>query len=96
MNHLTKILVIFVITICIVSCRPSVQKVDLIIKDISIVDVEKLEVRDGQSVMINQGVIVSIGADSEGYEADQEVNGEGKYLIPGLWDMHTLYRCERV
>ena len=31
-------------------------------------------------------------ADKDSYAAKQYVNGNGRYLIPGLWDMHVHFR----
>ena len=89
-HQLSKVLIIFS-TIGIFGCTQSIQKVDLIIEGVSIVDVDRLEIHDDRVVIVNQGVIVSIESNSKGYEAAEAINGNGKYLIPGLWDMHTHY-----
>lgn len=45
--------------------------------------------RPGLSVGINQGRIVAIKKRIRGSKGAQIVDGEGKFLIPGLWDMHA-------
>lgn len=62
-----------------------------LIRDVSIVDVESGLVNSPRSVLVVDGKIASIAAagaiDTEG--ATRVVDGAGKFLIPGLWDMHT-------
>lgn len=63
----------------------------ILIKSISIIDVETGDVKENQDVFIVNDRIKSIGLSGTlliGYEAF-EVDGTNKYLIPGLWDMHT-------
>jgi len=66
------------------SCRP---KADLVIQDVTIIDVENGSLQPGKSVAVTNGKIISISTDA--VAAKQVIDGKGKYLIPGLWDMHT-------
>ncbi len=74
-----------------VSCTKSTQHVDLIIQDITVVDVKDIKVIDHQYIIIDDGIIVGIESSSDGFEANELINGTGKFLIPGLWDMHAHY-----
>lgn len=67
------------------------QEPTTIIQDVAIIDVEEGSVAEHRSVVIRDGRIAAIGAAEEvTAPADAEVvDGSGKYLIPGLWDMHT-------
>ncbi len=48
-----------------------------------------------QRVIVRDGLIVSVSAQSEPGEAVATVvDGSGKYLIPGLWDMHVHFLYE--
>ncbi len=50
------------------------------------------QLRSKQLVYISNGVIKTIEPDyGQPVEADIEINGEGKYLIPGLIDAHTHF-----
>ena len=63
---------------------------DLLIQNINIVDVEKGEIVEGMDVFILRDRIYEI-VDSKtlDLEANFTLDGTGKYLIPGLWDMHA-------
>lgn len=71
---------------------------ELAITDVHVVDVVAGEVRRNQTVALREGEIVWVGPaeSSEGAPwQDPEthlVRGEGRYLIPGLWDMHVHLR----
>ena len=61
----------------------------IVIENITLIDA-KSGARNGQTVFIENGVIQSIGNASESnVENSQIIDGNGKYLIPGLWDAHV-------
>lgn len=63
---------------------------NIIIKDVNIVDVQNGEIIANQDVIIQDGRLSSIQATSAKAHAQLHVvDGRGKYLSPGLWDMHT-------
>lgn len=63
---------------------------DMLIKNTSIIDVIKGSLISGQDVLINgERIFKIIPTSSEKINAKQTIDGSGKYLIPGLWDMHT-------
>ncbi|MCA8895099.1 MAG: hypothetical protein KDA48_07550, partial [Amphiplicatus sp.] len=68
------------------------------ITNVTIVDVEDGAHRVSQTVIIRDGRIAKVGA-AEAVSAPPGatlVDGGGKYLIPGLWDMHVhSHREER-
>ena len=74
--------------------RPTKLEIyDVIINHVSIINVESGQVQPNQVVAISQGKILRIEpADQDSYAARQYVNGNGRYLIPGLWDMHVHFR----
>lgn len=59
---------------------------DLVIRNVAIVDVARGQVRPPADVAIAGGRIVSIGVSAT---ADNVVDGTGKFLMPGLWEMHA-------
>ena len=66
---------------------------DVVINHVTIIDVLTGRLAPNQVVAIARGKIVEIQpADKDSYAAKQYVNGNGRYLIPGLWDMHVHFR----
>ncbi|MBV7266568.1 amidohydrolase family protein [Erythrobacter ani] len=66
------------------------QNVDLAITDVSVVDVERGTIESGRTVVVNEGTISLILAPEEPRpEASETIDGAGKFLIPGLIDMHV-------
>ena len=75
-----------------VSAAP--QQADVIIRQVTIVDVEGAKTVPGQAVVLRGDDIVAVGADAaiaRQWRAKRRVAGEGKFLIPGLWDMHVHF-----
>ncbi|MBF9142842.1 amidohydrolase family protein [Hymenobacter properus] len=66
---------------------------DVVINHVTIIDVATGKLQPNQVVAIAKGKIVQVQtADKDSYAAKQYVNGNGRYLIPGLWDMHVHFR----
>jgi imidazolonepropionase-like amidohydrolase len=63
----------------------------LIITNVSVVDVESGQVRAGQSIRIEGSRIRDVGTRQRVRVPDGVVtiDGTGKFVIPGLWDMHV-------
>ncbi len=70
--------------------RPSV---DLLVTNARVIDVQSGVVSAGRSITIRGDTIVSIGnaRSATGVRARQTVNVGGRYVIPGLWDMHMHF-----
>ena len=58
------------------------------ITGINVVDVASRRVLANRTVTIKGDAIVSVAAGAQP-RGSRIVNGSGKFLIPGLWDMHT-------
>ncbi len=70
------------------------QQADLILRHVTMIDVEKGRAIPEQAVVIKGDTIVATGNDkivSRAWKAGQTVEGNGRYLIPGLWDMHVHF-----
>lgn len=72
-----------------VSERP--DKGAFAITDTNIIDTETGAIEQHRTIFIKEGIISKITssdnvASLNGY---QEISGKGKFVIPGLWDMHT-------
>lgn len=61
---------------------------ELAIVDVAVVDVAAGRVLEGQTVIVRGNVITQVGRVPVPPGA-QQIDGRGKYLIPGLWDMHV-------
>jgi len=70
----------------------------LAVVDVNVVDVVNGETRTHQTVLILNGRIAAAGStDAVGIPALAiRIPGEGRFLIPGLWDMHIHLRSNQV
>ncbi|MFC0679342.1 amidohydrolase family protein [Lysobacter korlensis] len=64
---------------------------DFLVRNVAVVDVEHGTVRDRQDVVLRDGRIAAVGPSAPTPTNDSLtiIDGTGKYLMPGLWDMHT-------
>ncbi len=65
--------------------------------NVHVVDVVKGQVVPGQTVVLAGGKIAALGpvASTPIPAGAQRVIGDGRYLIPGLWDMHVHLRSDQ-
>jgi imidazolonepropionase-like amidohydrolase len=61
----------------------------LLIKAVKIIDVDAGIVRAAEDVLVSNGRIAEIAKRITGPAGATEIEGRGKFLIPGLWDMHV-------
>ncbi len=73
---------------CTHQVRDSAAGNDLAIQNVNVVDVRQARVRAGMTVVIRGDRIVEVVAAGELPANARIVDGSGKFLIPGLWDMH--------
>jgi imidazolonepropionase-like amidohydrolase len=64
----------------------------LAITDVTVIDVGTGRLRNGVTVVAQGDRIVGIGPRVTIPRDATRVNGKGKFLIPGLWDMHTHHQ----
>ncbi|HEY8561130.1 MAG TPA: amidohydrolase family protein [Pyrinomonadaceae bacterium] len=57
--------------------------------NVNVVPMDKERVLRNQTVLVKNGVIAEIGAKAKIPKDARVIDGKGKYLIPGLIDMHT-------
>ncbi|PWN06050.1 hypothetical protein DDZ15_12790 [Rhodohalobacter mucosus] len=87
MNALSSILVGFTVII-IVSCQTP-REGNLKIENVNVVNVRQGRIIESQDVVIQGNKITSISEYQNTVFGGDVIDGTGKYLIPGLWDMHT-------
>ena len=64
---------------------------NLLIRNVTIVDVKNGKLVAAQDVTVNSGRIISVQKTSQKNKAETIIDGKGKYLMPGLWDMHVHF-----
>jgi imidazolonepropionase-like amidohydrolase len=71
-------------------CCTEAEKADIAIQNVTIIDATGASERPGMTVLIAGSHILRIGRTQKTKLAKDVsiVDGSGKYLIPGLWDMH--------
>lgn len=74
--------------ICVYLCA-SVAKSDLLIRDITIIDVASGMATPPRCILIHNTQIAFIGPAPRARQTTRIINGAGKFVIPGLWDMHV-------
>lgn len=64
---------------------------DFVVRNVAVVDIERGTVRRRQDVVLRDGRIAAVGPTGSPRTDDAltTIDGTGKYLAPGLWDMHT-------
>ncbi|ATQ43646.1 amidohydrolase family protein [Caulobacter mirabilis] len=70
------------------------ERADLLIRNATVVDVEQARLVPGQAVVTRGDRILAVGPDADltkRWTADRTVDAGGRYLIPGLWDMHVHF-----
>lgn len=58
-------------------------------KNVNVIPMDKERVLQNQTVLVKNGLIAEIGSKVKIPKDAQVIDGKGKYLIPGLMDMHT-------
>lgn len=72
----------------------SLQEVDIIIYNATIVDIQNGKTIPNQLIAITDGTISSVdeSSNSNSYYAPEIIDAEGKFVMPGLWDNHVHFR----
>ena len=85
---------LFTLIFILAGCENSDLITDYIaITDITVINVVNGEKESGVNVLISEEKILEIGTDVSIPENAFQVNGTGKFLIPGLWDMHSHHEA---
>lgn len=66
------------------------EPVELLVRNVTVIDPERATRTAGRDVLIDAGHIVGVvPSENTPREAESVVDGTGKYLMPGLMDMHA-------
>lgn len=79
-----------VLSLLLVNCAKIIEG-DLIITNVNIIDVKTGNIELAKDIVITDDKITNIEKhkSSTNYQAETVINGSEKFMIPGLWDMHT-------
>lgn len=72
----------------------AVEQADVVIRHAAVVDVANARILPDQAVVLRGEDIVAVGPDADvagSWRAKRVVDGQGRFLIPGLWDMHVHF-----
>lgn len=87
-TFLLRLIAVTVTLVLVQGCAAPEHSV--VIRNATVVDVETGELRQDQTIAIDDSTIVFIGVDSDQrMRGRSEVDATGLYAIPGLWDMHV-------
>ncbi len=88
-----KISILFILILLLVACgsrEAVVSPTAILISDVNIIDVRTGQVQEQQQVVVDSGKIASISPAVENPDAySHRIAGTGKYLLPGLAEMHA-------
>ena len=77
-------LLIFVLAAC-----SAIHAQTIAFVNVSVIPMDKERVLSNQTILVRDGLIVGIGKNVKIPKDAQTIDGRGKFLIPGLVDMHT-------
>lgn len=84
-NYLLILLVILVN-----SCKSNTNDADLILSNVNVINIINGEVYESKDVFIKDGIISEIISHNPKKDRPGlQIDSDGRYLIPGLWDMHV-------
>jgi hypothetical protein len=85
----TTLILVFIFTISFLSCTKT-EKADIAIQNVTVIDATGASAKSGMTVLITGNRILKINKTQKTKLAEdvKVVDGSGKFLIPGLWDMH--------
>jgi len=77
----------------LISCD-SPQEADLILTDVSIIDVLNNKIISNQLIAVagNRIIATDNASNIENYRSEQIASLDGKFVMPGLWDNHAHFR----
>ena len=79
----------------VVGCSPAENHSDIVINNVTVIDAAS-EPRPQRSVVVRNDKIFAVNPalSTEAAAAENVIDATGKYLIPGLWDMHVHFLYE--
>ena len=80
------------LSLLVLACQPK-TKVDILVKNASLIDLQNGQISQNQVVLIQGDSVLLAGGDSllSQYSGKLEIDAENKFLMPGLWDNHVHF-----
>ena len=85
----STILLVFSLTALIPTFAAPPTDRTILLTNINIIDATGSPVQAGMNVLIENGYITAIERESISISDVEKIDGTGRFLIPGLWDMHV-------
>jgi imidazolonepropionase-like amidohydrolase len=89
-----RLLAMAVVTVMAATPAAARKHADLIFRHATVIDVAKGTAIPNQAVVVSGKDVVATGPDatiSRRFAADESIDATGKFLMPGLWDMHVHF-----
>ncbi|MEL7833281.1 amidohydrolase family protein [Fodinibius sp. Rm-B-1B1-1] len=91
MKIIIRLFIVLLLMGSSISCT-SQSPADIVVHNANIIDVETGDIAEGQTIEIRGDSIAGIYSDGQDVAASDTINASGKYVLPGLWDMHVHFR----
>jgi imidazolonepropionase-like amidohydrolase len=92
-----KLSLIVYLLVCPIIVFCGTGKHDCLITNVNVVDVRTGKILNNKTIAIDSNRISAIyDHEIDGSGSTVVIDGKGKYLIPGLWDMHAHYKWDHV
>ncbi len=90
LKHQYLIIILICLVLCLTGCREEAPKSSIAITNASIIDMLDGNVSKNMTIIINDSIISRIAKSDEIKipKSVRIIDASGKYVIPGLWDMH--------
>jgi imidazolonepropionase-like amidohydrolase len=85
----TLILVLTFSCFCLFQIVGLAQQTRIVIQHVDVIPMDSERVLKDQTVIISEGKITGLGKNLPTQKSDQLIDGKGKYLMPGLAEMHA-------
>ncbi len=84
----------FLFLITLISCNSEQEDVDLLITNVTVLDIEQNKKWVNRLVAIRNDTIVAVKTmrDSNDFIANETYDANGGFVMPGLWDNHVHFR----
>ena len=82
---------LFLIIVCLIFCSAVISAQNVAFTNVTVIPMDRERVLTNQTVVVRDGIIAAIG-DAKKIKVPKDavrIDGAGKYIIPGLVDMHT-------
>ncbi|HTF96563.1 MAG TPA: amidohydrolase family protein [Cellvibrio sp.] len=90
-----KILIVILLALLLSSCINNVGRpIDYIFENVHVIPMDKPEVLHNRAIIVDDGKIISVVKQAEASHVNAlvRIDGKGKYVMPGLADMHVHVR----